>query len=85
MKPYFGSEIAEHDVTITPFPADLLWLSNFALAKMRKIDPQRDMESLVTLLPFVWELFRKEYREGPFRPLTGRGLSCGGVTQQPPS
>ena len=68
MKPYFGSEIAEHDVTMTPFPADLIKLQFFSLVRMRVIDVRRGIESLVTLLASVWELSRKECTGGQFDP-----------------
>ena len=49
MKPYFGSEIAEDDVTLTSFPADPLELPNFPLAGMHKIDAREVPERLVTI------------------------------------
>ena len=77
VKPYFGSKIAEHGVTMTSFPAGLLQLKKIPLAKMCEIDARRGMESLVTLLASVWELSRKVYRGGggDSAPRTGRGLT----------
>ena len=54
VKPYFGSEIAKHDVTLTSFPADLLGIpTQFFLARMREIDVREGSESLPTIWPSV--------------------------------
>ena len=51
VKLYLGSKIAEHDVTMTLFPVDLLCLQNFSSARMRRIDARRDEKfGVVTLL-----------------------------------
>ena len=47
MKPYFESVDAEHDVILTSFSADPLQLSNFPLVRVREIDAQKGLESLV--------------------------------------
>ena len=56
MGPCFGSEMSEHDVTVTSFSADLEELQDFSFVKICKIDKQEGHESFVTILPSVREL-----------------------------
>ena len=60
--PYFRSKSAEHDVTLTPFTADLPNVGRHDFYNLCNIDSREGIENLVIVRQTVWEIWRKHER-----------------------